>query len=135
RLNPCRPGEFPRSSTHGDPMYARKRVGADPKPVPGRCRRGGRTGMSGEPRQGPRRRVGVGVEPLEGRALLSMAQAPTAPGLVGVVVVPSSPFVNQQERSFTATLYLKPFLNNREDSTLARPLTVDFSAEEFSNPG
>lgn len=91
--------------------------------------------MPGEPRQGPRRRGCVGVEPLEGRALLSAAQAPTPPGLVEVVVVPSSPFVNQQESSFTTTLYLKHFLNNREDSTLAKPLTVDFSAEEFSNPG
>lgn len=91
--------------------------------------------MLGEPRQGPRRRGSVGVELLEGRALLNAAGAPAPPGVVELNVVPSSPVVNQQEASFTATIYLKQLMNDRKAATLAAPLTVDFSAVQTPNDG
>lgn len=84
--------------------------------------------MIDKPRHGLRRRSPIQVEPLEGRALLSAVRATSSPGRVQVVISPSSQYVNQQQDSFTATLYLKKESNIRAFATLHEPLTVDFSA-------
>ena len=84
--------------------------------------------MTDEPRHRLRRRSPIQVEPLEGRALLSAVKATTPPGQAQLVISPSSPNVNQQQGSFTVTLYLKKEYNRQGVATLDEPLTVDFSA-------
>jgi hypothetical protein len=84
--------------------------------------------MADEPRHRRRRRSPIRVEPLEGRALLSAVKATTPPGRTRLVISPSSPYVNQQQGSFTVTLYLKKESNPQAAATLNEPLTVDFSA-------
>src|SRR4051812_36055017 len=98
------------------------------KTVQGRHRPGRTSGMTDEPRHRPRRRNPLRVEPLEGRTLLSAARAATPPGQVQVVISPSNPYVNEEERSFTVTLHLKKTYNPQAAATLNEPLTVDFTA-------
>src|SRR6185312_8824461 len=84
--------------------------------------------MMNDPRHRLRRRTPIQVEPLEGRALLSAVKPTTSPGPVRLVISPSSQYVNQQQDSFTVTLYLKKESNPQRVATLDEPLTVDFSA-------
>jgi hypothetical protein len=84
--------------------------------------------MADEPRHRLRRRCPIQVEPLEGRTLLSAAKTTTPPQLAQLVISPTSESVNQQQGSFTVTLYLKKELTPRVAATLDAPLTVDFSA-------
>src|SRR5947208_13706675 len=91
------------------------------------------TGMSDDPRHRSRRRRPVQVEPLEGRALLSVAGASTPRAQTQLVVDTPSLYVNQQQSSFTVTLSLKKGIINgltgaQPATALDVPLTVDFSA-------
>jgi hypothetical protein len=84
--------------------------------------------MTDEPRYRLRRRSPIQVELLEGRALLSAVKTTTRPEMTELVISPSSQYVNQQEVSFTVTLYLKKDSNLQAAATLAAPLTLEFSA-------
>jgi hypothetical protein len=84
--------------------------------------------MTDEPRHRLRRRTPIQVEPLEARALLSAVKATTPSRQAQLVISPSSQYVNQQQASFTVTLYLKKQYDPQAAATLARLLTVDFSA-------
>jgi hypothetical protein len=90
--------------------------------------------MSDEPRhRSHRRRPVLQVEPLEGRALLSIARPPIARLQTILVVHTSGESINQQEGAFTVTVSLKKGIVNgstgaQPDASLDVPLTVDFSA-------
>jgi hypothetical protein len=108
--------------------------------------------MTDKPRHRLLRRSSIQVEPLEGRALLSALEpvtppsqmrlvaspsgpallspvtAPTSAARTQLVISPSSQVVNQQQGSFTVTLYLMRAFKPRAPATLDHPLTVDFSA-------